>query len=66
MITTGDFQGEVKNLRLYVTPEGDVFGTGGSSEIVLGGGGIGMDRELQTSQWEAFNCMDAYQHLDEG
>jgi len=30
------------------------------------GGGLWMDREMQTSQWEAFSCMDTCHHLNEG
>jgi len=37
MIATGDFRGEVKNLELWVTLEGDVFGTGGNSGMALCG-----------------------------
>ena len=38
MVTSGDFQGEVGNFELQLTSEGDIFRTGGSSEMALSGG----------------------------
>ena len=36
------------------------------SRMMWSGRGIETDRELWTSQWEAFSCMSTPQHLDEG
>ena len=38
MVTTQNFQGEVENLGLQVTLQGDVFRTRGNSGKTLGGG----------------------------
>ena len=37
-VATGDMWGEVGNPGLHMIPEGDVFGIGSSSGMVLGGG----------------------------
>jgi len=67
VIVDGDLivTGKVRNLRQWVTSDGDIFRTGDSSEMSLGDRACTKAPGIAGILVEVVSCIDVYQHLDE-